>query len=908
MVYIYANTTDPNAFARANANLLPLGLSDNHLLNPIGYNSQTQGYDFGSTLILPAGLEDGVVEVNTSVTDTTGNTAGAILQVRIDNTIPLFSVEPEPYAEVLGWGSELLLSGVFDGTGSDLKLYRITQQELDASGNEIDGPFNYPVQQQVPGFTNLSNGSYTHIPFTLLTPNGLPNFNVNSTHLRLTFSVADGAGNIVHKSIVVPIQPGIPSEEPPTVLFLPGIQGSRLYRPSVDGAHETTLWEPSANEDVRDLSLNSDGTSVRGDIYTKRGDVIDEVAIGGTNIYKSFIEEMDAMKASREISDWSPVAYDWRLSVEDILNYGHEIDGKIYYSGPERATSTPYVLQELRRLAAKGKVTIVAHSNGGLVAKLLLKQLEETNDPVLARVDKLILVASPQTGTPLAVGALLHGVDQGYQPVLKAETARHFAKNAPMAYNLIPSEAYFDGTGSGVETPVVHFVPSTETAIFTGAYGTQIDSALELAPFVVGSEGRTEPALDNLTYPQGGNAFLQQEANELHEQIDNWSPPTTLKVYQIAGWGLDTISSFTYKKGGFFHCFLKNPCLDMDLSMVEDGDGVVVTPSAHAIGEDYSNVEHLWLDMDQFNKEQLFALDHASILELQELREFIKGILEDSILLPRYITNNRPDGDNSKKLRFYLHSPLNVHLYNDDGRHLGYSDSGDTIEKEIPGSQYQEFGDITFVSVPAKVGVKLVLKGKASGGFSLKIEEADGGEIITETRFLDVQSSTSTIATMQFTDGTLGGASDLAIDVDGNGVAEYQLPVRINGEVTPYIWEGFSQPINDMVYYANTPKSVFKAGSTVPVKFQIRNTAGDVVQSIATPLWLAPQKGSAMSAPIDEPVYSIAASAGTSYRWDATSGQYIYNWSTKGLSPGFWYRIFAKLDDGTIRSVTVGLK
>ncbi len=38
------------------------------------------------------------------------------------------------------------------------------------------------------------------------------------------------------------------------------------------------------------------------------------------------------------------------------------------------------------------------------------------------------------------------------------------------------------------------------------------------------------------------------------------------------------------------------------------------------------------------------------------------------------------------------------------------------------------------------------------------------------------------------------------------------------------------------------------------------------------------------------------------------NGQYQYNWSTKGLKAGYYYRIGAKLDDGTTAYVYIGLK
>jgi hypothetical protein len=123
-----------------------------------------------------------------------------------------------------------------------------------------------------------------------------------------------------------------------------------------------------------------------------------------------------------------------------------------------------------------------------------------------------------------------------------------------------------------------------------------------------------------------------------------------------------------------------------------------------------------------------------------------------------------------------------------------------------------------------------------------------------------------------------------------------------------YRWGGFSQPINDTTYNPRQAPSVFKAGSTVPVKFQLRNAFGTPVQASTSPLWLTPQRGAAMSAAVDESTYSDPATSGTSYRWDPPSQQYIYNWSTKGLTARYWYKVFAQLDDGKIYSVFVGLK
>ena len=96
------------------------------------------------------------------------------------------------------------------------------------------------------------------------------------------------------------------------VLFLPGIEGSRLYEGTACGKLvEEKLWEPvgdtflsilrgAGDDKVRDLSLDSSGSSVCSDIYVKEGDIVDTVR--GSNIYKSLIGEMNELEADDTIN------------------------------------------------------------------------------------------------------------------------------------------------------------------------------------------------------------------------------------------------------------------------------------------------------------------------------------------------------------------------------------------------------------------------------------------------------------------------------------------------------------------------------------------------------------------------------------------------------------------------------
>ena len=127
-----------------------------------------------------------------------------------------------------------------------------------------------------------------------------------------------------------------------------------------------------------------------------------------------------------------------------------------------------------------------------------------------------------------------------------------------------------------------------------------------------------------------------------------------------------------------------------------------------------------------------------------------------------------------------------------------------------------------------------------------------------------------------------------------------------------YGFTGFLQPVNDtgrpQICGTVCVASVFKGGSTIPVKFQLLNAAGAPIQAATAPLWVTPKQGSLTTLGIDEVIYTEPSTSGVQYRWDATSQQYIYNWGTKGVKIGYFWKIGVKLDDGNTYIVDVALR
>ena len=118
-------------------------------------------------------------------------------------------------------------------------------------------------------------------------------------------------------------------------------------------------------------------------------------------------------------------------------------------------------------------------------------------------------------------------------------------------------------------------------------------------------------------------------------------------------------------------------------------------------------------------------------------------------------------------------------------------------------------------------------------------------------------------------------------------------------EVKAWTLKGFYQPV-DMNGVLNT----VKGGSTVPAKFEV--FAGDT--EITDPSLMSFSMAKISCSPIvptDE--IETTATGSTSLRYDATAGQFIYNWKTP-TGAGTCYRLTMKSADGSTMSANFKLK
>jgi hypothetical protein len=169
----------------------------------------------------------------------------------------------------------------------------------------------------------------------------------------------------------------------------------------------------------------------------------------------------------------------------------------------------------------------------------------------------------------------------------------------------------------------------------------------------------------------------------------------------------------------------------------------------------------------------------------------------------------------------------------------------------------------------------------------------------------DEHSGLAAPCTVSTTGGNANGVGEFTVtatatDKAGNTATD-TVRYRVN-----YKWDGFRQPITDTAHDLGA-MSTFKAGSTIPVKYQVKKADGTVVQGAAGS-WLVPVKGATTLAPVTEDGTSLAADSGSQFRWDGTDRQWIYNWGTAKTDANKQFTIGVRLDDGQVYSTVIGLR
>lgn len=701
-------------------------------------NWPSVGNEGGTINIDFAAFHDNTVGVN--------NDAG-------QSTIRNSSFKNNNIGAYLAYGSLSVQNSSFVGNGQGVGTYYNSVDVADAINNwwgDASGPSNY---------TNNPSGT------------------------------GDGVADRVNFTPWLTSQPGIVT--PPvntccsSVLFLPGFMASDLY---VQGAlSENQLWPPNSllKSDVEKLMLDSSGNPITTGIYTKG--VISETF--GINIYKSFLEKMDNLVGSNLIKEFEAFPYDWRKDVPEVvtgyttIKIGNNFESK-------------KLVDEAIALAGRsktGKITIIGHSNGGLVGKYLIKELDSRGLSNL--VDQFVMVATPQVGTPKALAGLLHGDEEAvfFGLLLDKQTAVLLGKNMISAFNLLPSSQYF----AAVNDPVITFDDSINKVFGYSLYGNpqNVDDVLSMSTFVTSySRGVNKGEPTNI--PSVLSSELVEKANQTVGMLVGYSIPKSINSFQVAGFGVPTIKTIKYQskqetvcatQSGLYSCGTQS-FWDRRLLKTEGGDGTVLEESA----TNQPNTITYYLNLQDLNNQKLFNLKHAQILEAGSLLDLVGQIIgKDISALPQdYITKEKPIS-HTGGLVLSVHSPVSLGITDSHGLYTGLSrtsvnpDGFSIVEEKVPNSSYEEIDDEKYIDIPSDGTYTVSIQGEGSGTFTFNQENVSEGEILSSKSFVNLPVTPLLRADLFINQGVL--SDKINIDTDGNGKVDLQIQASSEFDPVSYL-------------------------------------------------------------------------------------------------------------------------
>jgi len=581
------------------------------------------------------------------------------------------------------------------------------------------------------------------------------------------------------------------------VAFIPGIKATELY----EGTNR--VWLPGLfNFDANRLKMTVDGESINSILV---GPPIGKAYVF-FEVYEQFLTSLDGLKEADTIVDWKALPYDWRYDVYDVVAQDQDL----------RGGSLLNLANEIRSLATtskSGKVTIIAHSNGGLVAKALIDELGA--DAVL--VDRLIMVGTPQLGTPSTIPAMLHGHEQALPMEFPAfsmtgATAREVMENMPGAYGLLPLSQY---TATVLE-PVVEFDNSSLTFAFRTAYGTTIDTASELQSFLLGiGDGRVKPASEDTLAPTTLNSALLSTSLATRNTLEAWTPPSGIEVTQIVGWGLDTVRGTRYQEAPCAPGAECNTFLDAKPLMTVEGDATVVSPSASAM-----STTTYFFNMSAFNTANNTSSEHFNMLANASVQDLLTDIITNATREAPFVTTTKPVvADITKRLRLSVHSPVTLGIRDSLGRFTGVVSNPDPLSdipivvREIPNTYYLEFGEGKYVGFDADQQYAVIMHGTDDGVFTLNVEEVGSGATTTVLTYSNVPVSTTTTVELRIQD--IANKSALEIDEDNDGIVDETIEPDSDEQMSNEQLETFRTMVNALDIHKNIKKHLISRSFAV---------------------------------------------------------------------------------------------
>ncbi len=479
----------------------------------------------------------------------------------------------------------------------------------------------------------------------------------------------------------------VEAQEKTPVLIVPGLLGTEMKNGSeLLWADINRMVNPLNSDGFMDpLAFNNGLAPV--DSAVSVSDVIRTETLLGATVYDYVGNLIDEFIGQDYIENQTlfTFPYDWRYGVS-----GKFADGK---------TNADLLSQKIQNIISQtgsNKVDIIAHSLGGLIVKEYVMQHPTDN-----YIGKAVFVGVPNTGAPKAVKVLLQGDNFGVLG-LNDQEMKKIAENMPAAYDLLPSQQYYDAKGSFIEVidrgGPFNFFPTIKDLDYS-----------ESESF--------------LTNDHGLNSLARDNAQSLHTQsFDSYDlKQAGVDLYAIDGCRAGTLGKIVEVR---YQDIFGNNHTTYDWPKMIPGDNTVPLESA-------TN-----LPINQQNKYYALVAEHGKMPSQDGVRQQIVNLLSGSNL---NIGNNLITQDisqcqlNGRAISVF--SPVDISVTDQNGNRLGLAEDGSVIN-EIPNADFTILGEEKFIYLPQDNGqaYSINMKGTGTGTYTIKSQDIQNGQTAnTET-------------------------------------------------------------------------------------------------------------------------------------------------------------------------------
>ena len=516
------------------------------------------------------------------------------------------------------------------------------------------------------------------------------------------------------------IEEGILENSKNPVLIIPGLMGTEIKN------GDDLLWLDLdemlldvGDEFLDDLQFNSNLTPTE-NLYIANTIKRIEPAIGLVDFdyIDGLIKEFKRQEYVENETLFT-FPYDWRYGVSGKFEDGTTVIDLLKQK-----------IEQIIQETGKDRVDVVAHSMGGLLLKKYV--MENHNNHY---IDKVVFVGVPNNGAPTTIKTLIEGDDFGI-PWLSQKEIKKIAKNMPSAYDLLPSQEYYNNNGSFVKT---------------------IDERKFLlsSPEITVNDLNYNEFEDYITQDHQLNNMGFNNSQNLHSQnFDNFDLRSAgINFYSINGCKSATVGNIIERKTKDILGFEST---SYNLGF-RDGDGTVPLESANSLPINQENIYY-----------SLFA-DHSKMLSQNGVLQQIVNIVSGSGLDISSSSITQDEINCSLKGDVIsIFSPINVSVQDQYGNYTGLAED-ESIKNEIPGASLEIIGDHKFLYLPNDQGqtYQISIDGTGEGIYTIKRQKIENNEVSEMQVFSNLHATNNLTGQIH-----LGETATLVIKKDSESIIE----------------------------------------------------------------------------------------------------------------------------------------